>query len=190
MANDWLKEKLQYDKVFESFEKVFLFFGEYYKSHFISDVLLQLNDKKARKALGSFSPFSMEITLNDVRTQILQNHLDCVIAHEVAHLIDHVRRNKYSNYKYASSKRGSMERVIAEMFRSKMSPVPQKRTNYRGKTCELFARAIEEYYAIYTKNKNWIKHLENWDYYVNIDDFNKVLFPIVDDYIKELKLTK
>ena len=55
---------------------------------------------------------------------------------------------------------------------------------------EFFARAIEEYYAIYTKNKNWIKHLENWDYYVNIDDFNKVLFPIVDDYIKELKLTK
>ena len=55
---------------------------------------------------------------------------------------------------------------------------------------EFFARAIEEYYAIYTKNENWIKHLENWDYYVNIDDFNKVLFPIVDDYIKELKLTK
>ena len=187
MNNDWLKEKLQYDKVFESFERVFSFYGEYYKSLFINEVSLQMNDKKARKALGTFSPFSLEITLNEVRNQILQNQLDCVIVHETAHLIDHVQRSKYSRYKFSSSRRGSKERIIAEVFRSKMKPVPEKRTNYRGRTCELFARAIEEYYAISTKNENRIKQHVAWDYYVNLDDFNKILFPVIENYIKELR---
>lgn len=188
MTNDWLKEKLQYDKVFESFERVFSFYGEYFKSVFINEVTLQMNDKKARKTLGKFSPFILEITLNAVRDQILRNQLDCVIAHETAHLIDHVQRSKYSNYKYSSSRRGSKERVIAEVFRSKMSPTPQKRANYRGRTCELFARAIEEYYAIYTKNEGWINQHADNDYYVTLEDFKKIVLPVVENYIKGLKL--
>ena len=188
MTDDWLKEKLQYDKVYECFERVLSFYGNFYKGLFINEVSLQMNDKKARKALGTFSPISLEITLNEVRNQILQNQLDCVIAHEFAHFIDHVQRSKYSRYKFASSRRGSKERIIAEVFRSKMSPVPQKRTNYRGRTCELFARAIEEYYAIYTKNENWIKQRSGWDYYVALQDFKKVIYPVIENYIKELRL--
>ena len=37
MTNDWLKEKLQYDKIFESFERVFSFYGDYYKKLFIDE---------------------------------------------------------------------------------------------------------------------------------------------------------
>jgi len=68
-----------------------------------------------------------------------------------------------------------------------MKPVPQKRTNYRGRTCELFARAIEEFYGIYTKNQNWINEFSTWDYYVGIEVYKKEIYPIVKSYIELLK---
>ena len=64
-----------------------------------------------------------------------------------------------------------------------MKPFPKKRTNYRGRTCELFARAIEEYYAIITNNEYMLNTFDSWDYYVNLDDFKKVIMPIVKDYL-------
>lgn len=66
---------------------------------------------------------------------------------------------------------------------NKMKPFPKKRTNYRGRTCELFARAIEEYYAIITNNEYMLNTYDSWDYYVNLDDFKKVIMPIVKDYL-------
>ncbi|WP_294431427.1 hypothetical protein [uncultured Treponema sp.] len=90
---------------------------------------------------------------NEVKQLLQNNQLDCVFVHELAHFLNHNNRNSFSRYKFASSRRSSKERLIAELFRSKMIPVPEKRTNNRGRTYELFARAIEEYYAIVTDNK-------------------------------------
>ena len=163
-----------------------LFYGDKLTKDFLSaDSNLLLNDKKARRALGTFTPFTNEITLNEVKQLLKNNQLDCVFVHELAHFFDHNKRSRFSRYNYASSQRGRKERIIAELFRSKMIPVPGKRTNYRGKTCELFARAIEEYYAIVTDNKEWIKERGNYDYYINIETYKKNLYSIVHEYIKE-----
>lgn len=183
---EWLREKLHYDEIAGSLEKALSFYGEKNKKLLISsDLSLSLNDKKARRALGTFNPWVLEITLNQVKGLLRKNQLDCVFVHELAHFLDHERRSKYSRYKYASSMRGNKERVIAELFRSKMSPIPQKRTNYRGRTCELFARAIEEFYGIYTENRNWINECSSWDYYISVDEYKKTIFPVVQNYIKE-----
>lgn len=188
MITEWLKEKLCYKELEQAFEKALTFYGEKLKTLLLSsDLDLLLNDKKGRKALGTFCAESNEITLNQVKTLLNENRLDCVFVHELAHFIDHERQNKYSRYKFASSRHGTKERIIAELFRSKMKPVPQKRTNYRGRTCELFARAIEEFYGIYTKNQNWINEFSGWDYYVEIEVYKKEIYPIVKSYIDSLK---
>ena len=186
-VHEWLGEKLRYDDVEESLGKVLSFYGDKYGEIILSsDISLLLNDKKAKKALGTFCAGTNEITLNQVKGLLGSKQLDCVFVHEMAHFLDHERRSRNSRYRFASSQFGKKERVIADLFRSKMIPVPQKRTNYRGRTCELFARAIEEYYGLLTENKNWIRESGSFDYYVNITDFKKVLFPIIQNYFTEI----
>ncbi|MBQ5471173.1 MAG: M48 family metallopeptidase, partial [Treponema sp.] len=180
--------KLCYDEVEDSLNKALLFYGDKLTKDFLSaDSNLLLNDKKARRALGTFTPFTNEITLNEVRQLLKNNQLDCVLVHELAHFFDHNKRSRFSRDNYASSQRGRKERIIAELFRSKMIPVPEKRTNYRGKTCELFARAIEEYYAIVTDNKEWIKERGNYDYYINIETYKKIFIQLFMNILKKAK---
>lgn len=188
MFSKWLKEKLCYNELEQSFRKALEFYGEKVIGLFLSsDLTLLLNDKKARIALGTFCPEGNELTLNQVKKLLKRNILDCVFVHELAHFIDFQRRNKQSRYTFASSKYGSKERIIAELFRTQMIPFPEKRTNYRGRTCELFARAIEEFYAIYTKNENWLYDNSFSDYYITIEVYKREIFPIVLNYIKSIK---
>lgn len=184
MSSGWLKEKLCFDELEKGLNRALSFYGEKRKNDYLStDSDLLLNDKKARRALGTFTPYINQICLNDVKSLLKWNQLDCVFVHELAHFFDHKYKSKFSRYKYASSQRGSKERIIAELFRSKMIPVPEKRTNYRGRTCELFARAIEEYYAIASNNNEWIKEHAWNDYYIDIEIYKKTLYPLVNEYI-------
>ena len=146
---------------------------------------LQFNDKKSHgnRKNGCFYPTEYIIEFFTVKELLKKSSLDVVFVHELAHFLDRINSPKTSRYKYASSIRSSRERIVAETFRSKMKPFPKKRTNYRGRTCELFARAIEEYYAIITNNEYMLNTFDSWDYYVNLDDFKKVIMPIVKDYL-------
>ena len=187
-VENWLSHNLQFDALKDSLEKALSFYGDYCRQHLIgSDMSLLLNDKKQRNTLGTFNVFSQEITLFKVKDSLNRHILDCVLVHELAHFIDSERYSTQSRYRHASSIRGSKERVIAELFRMKMSPVPKKRTNYRGRTCELFARALEEFYAIHTENKNWQMEFSLNDYYVDSAVFQKEIFPVVLGYIKWLR---
>ena len=58
MISEWLKEKLCYDEVEDSLNKALLFYGDKLTKDFLSaDSNLLLNDKKARRTLGTFTPF-------------------------------------------------------------------------------------------------------------------------------------
>ena len=180
----WLFDTLQFEVLENSLRKAALFYGEN-----ITDALLQnnvtlfLNDKRNRRVLGSYSPFS--ITLFDTRSS-MHTMLDCVFVHELAHFLDNIRTIEESRFKYASSIHGSKERVLAELFRSKMSPVPENRRRYRGRTCECFARAIEEYYALKTNNNFWLDEHRDFDYYVKFEVFENTISPVVEGYLKKL----
>lgn len=183
----WLNRNLQYEFLKICLEKAVSFYGGYCKKLLLeSDLVLLLNDKKQRNSLGRFNAFSREITLFKVKDSLNKNILDCVFVHELAHFIDSERRGSYSRYRFASSQSGRKERIIAELFRSKMSPVPQKRTNYRGRTCELFARAMEEFYAIHSGNEKWMEEFLLNDNYVDSAVFQKEISPVVSDYINQL----
>lgn len=103
-----------------------------------------LNRKEIKESFHTALNFLGKNLENTVKELLKKSSLDVVFVHELAHFLDRINSPKTSRYKYASSIRSSRERIVAETFRSKMKPFPKKRTNYRGRTCELFARAIEE----------------------------------------------
>ena len=184
----WLRSNLKYTDLKETIERALKFYGQNYEKMLIeSDLILLLNDKRQRNTLGRFNSLEMQITLFRVRESLEKNILDCVFVHEMAHFIDNFNRRANSRYNYASSQPGTKERIIAELFRMKMEPVLKKRTNYRGRTCELFARAIEEFYAISTKNEGWKERFLENDYYVNEFIFRREIYSVIAGYIKELK---
>lgn len=184
----YLNKNIRSNEICCSLRKAVAFYGNFMEEFLIdSDCEIQFNDKKNRNHLGAFSSCPAVITFHKVKEQLDDDTLDCVFVHELAHLLDSQRAPKDSRYRWASSSKGSKERAVITLYRSKMVPFPEKRTNYRGRTCELFARSIEEYYAIKTDNVNWIKAHQNWDYYVNISEFKKTIYPVVNDYLNSLK---
>lgn len=180
----WLQNNLQYEDLRQCLSKAILFYGKCMTDAIQQyDLDLFLNDKRNRRKLGDFSPNS--ISLYDTRKNI-HEILDCVFVHELAHFLDCIRTIEESRYKNASSIPGSKERVLAELFRNNMNPVPENRRRYRGRTCECFARTMEEFYAIKTNNRYWIDEYKDFDYYVDIEMFKKSIYPTVEEYLKRL----
>lgn len=184
----FLWDKIRFEELSEAFCSAVSFYGDFMKDWLMeNECNLLFNDKKHRTRLGDFSSDPLQIRVHSLKEQLDDKSLDCVYVHEMAHFLDSMRAPKYTRYRWASSSRNSKERAIITLFRSKMVPFPKKRTNYRGRTCELFARSIEEYYAIKTENAQWIKTRSGWDYYVNIEDFKNTIYPVVEDYLNFLR---
>lgn len=179
----WLEQNIKYGEIQKGLNTALKFYGkEMQAALFDYNLELSLNDRKSygnRKA-GCFYPDSYRIELFSVTENI--KNLDVVFVHELAHFLDRINRPKANRHKYASSVFGSAERIVAETFRRRMKPFPQKRTNYRGRTCELFARALEEYYAIKTNCDSMLSLYDGWDYYVNVKTFEKAIMPVVSNY--------
>lgn len=186
LIDNWLESNLKRKEIKDCFHTALNFYGTNLETKLLEyNLELQFNDKKSHgnRKNGCFYTDEYIIEFFKVKELLNRSSLDVVFVHELAHFIDRINISKSSRYKYASSIRSSRERIVAETFRSKMKPFPKKRTNYRGRTCELFARAIEEYYAITTNNEYMLSTFIGWDYYVDIDNFKKVIMPIVKDYL-------
>jgi len=186
ILDNWLESNLNRKEIKDCFNTALNFYGKNLDAKILEyNLELQFNDKKSHgnRKNGCFYPNDYIIEFFTVKELLKKESLDVVFVHELAHFLDRINRPKNSRYKYASSIRSSRERIVAETFRNKMKPFPKKRTNYRGRTCELFARAIEEYYAILTNNEYMLINYKICDYYVEIDEFKKVVMPIVKDYL-------
>lgn len=186
---NYFVNNLKIKELFDTLQKVVDFYGSYVSNCIISKKLdLRPVYKKSfgGKCLGRHYPLETKIELYYVDELLDIRTLDCVFVHELAHFIDHVRAEKYSRAKFASSMNGTKERAIIELFRSLMVPFPKKRTNYRGRTCEIFARAIEEYYAIKTDNKKWYS-TQFSDLYIDLEKYKQVVYPVVKNYLENLK---
>lgn len=99
----------------------------------------------ARKAFGIYisSMNAIGVTWMDG-----QKGAGFTLAHEFAHFMDNKLGELGKRFNYASDDRQSLEYEIADNFRRSMAE--KQESDYQNRTCECFARALEQYFSIET----------------------------------------
>ena len=132
----------------------------------------------ARKAVGLFHPFYNAIGVSAASGD---SEFKITFAHEYAHFVDYMV-GKNSKNTYASDKWGSSANNIAEVFGKNMVK-PGKQSQYWNRTCEKFARAFEQYYAVEVlKDDSYFGR----DYYLPKDKYN-IIKPYIQQFLEENK---
>lgn len=155
----------------------------------------------ARKTIGLFTPYhnAVGVSFFDDGKQISvagQNHLpDVTLSHEVAHWLDSLKGKDYHRF-FASDQYGTLENKIAVKFKeeiklrekSNRSASKIGKTNevsvgeYWYRTCECFARAMEQYYAL-----NHGINLSDEITYARKDNFEVDFIPMIEELLEENK---
>ena len=185
------------EKVWKHYGNLSKLAGEYNLKVSYADNCMQF----ARKAIGLFTPFHNAIGIsffNEAKQLTVAgiNHLpDVTLAHEVAHWLDSQKGKKSHNF-FASDKYGTLENQIATKFKeeiklrekSNKSAAKIGKTDeihlreYRHRTCECFARAMEQYYAL----KQGIDLSEEIAY-ARKDNFEEDFIPLIEELMEENK---
>lgn len=196
--------KPEIEKLSETLKKVYAHYGnlselagEYGLKISYADNCMQF----ARKNIGLFTPFHNAIGIsffNEAKQLTVAgiNHLpDVTLAHEVAHWLDSQKGKESHNF-FASDKYGSLENQIATKFKEeiKLREKSNKSATRIGKadeihlgeywhrTCECFARAMEQYYAL----KQGIDLSEEIAY-ARKDNFEEDFIPLIEELMEENK---
>lgn len=106
------------------------------------------------------------------------------LAHEWAHFMDNYLGSKGARHFYASDDWSSLPGQIARTFRSNMAS-PQK-SDYQNRTCECFARALEQFFA--TKKGNQAEYHAAWNVKGNHPRqsvFEERVLPLVERFFQE-----
>ncbi|MDR2078104.1 MAG: hypothetical protein LBP74_00095 [Treponema sp.] len=108
-----------------------------------------------------------------------------VLAHEYAHFLDS-RAGKKQNHFFASDKPGAIENTIAKEFRVVMNKeqAGTRNSKYLNRTCECFARAMEQY-AAYELSPEQYKRYCGSEAYAAKDLFEGKIFPRVKTLLVE-----
>ena len=185
------------EKVWKHYGNLSKLAGEYNLKVSYADNCMQF----ARKAIGLFTPFHNAIGIsffNEAKQLTVAgiNHLpDVTLAHEVAHWMDSQKGKESHNF-FASDKYGTLENQIATKFKEeiKLREKSNKSATRIGKadeihlgecwhrTCECFARAMEQYYAL----KQGIDLSEEIAY-ARKDNFEKDFIPLIEELMEENK---
>ena len=98
---------------------------------------------------------------------------------------------------HASDQDGSIENDIAKTFRREMllnssvykgGNVKKGMEDYLNRTCECFARALEQYYAIKMNQGETLQEEFNKDgAYMDNKKFQEKMFPLVENFLEERK---
>ncbi|MDR2079999.1 MAG: hypothetical protein LBP74_09795 [Treponema sp.] len=135
----------------------------------------------ARKAVGIFydGHKAIGISFADKDTDFL------VLAHEYAHFLDS-QAGRSHNHFFASDKPGSAENAIAKEFRSVMNKKRDstKNSKYLNRTCECFARAMEQFTACRVSPEQY-KHYCGNEAYAKDDIFQAKIIPLVKTLLTE-----
>lgn len=196
--------KPEIEKLSETLKKVYAHYGnlselagEYGLKISYADNCMQF----ARKAIGLYFSYHNAIGIsffNEEKQLSVAgiNHLpDVTLAHEVAHWLDS-QKGKESHSFFASDKYGSLENQIATKFKEeiKLREKSNKSATRIGKadeihlgeycyrTCECFARAMEQYYAL----KQGIDLSEEIAY-ARKDNFEEDFIPLIEELMEENK---
>lgn len=139
----------------------------------------------ARKALGLYVP-----SMNAIGVSDNQEHgkFGFTLAHEFAHFIDNSVGKKQGR-NYASDDYNSSAGKIATQFRKNMNVASE--SGYVNRTCECFARAMEQYHAMKTVGEDAIKSKVSGLAYhkspehVSKETFNATIKPLIEQFFKE-----
>lgn len=132
----------------------------------------------ARKAAGLFIPSMKAI---GVTAKYGDKGTGFILAHEWGHFMDYyVGEN--SDRHYVSDNPNNIAGEIADVFRKNMTKL--QKSAYQNRTCECFARSMEQYWAIKTDNKEL---MEEWDSgnHPTEEVFKERLMPLIDKFLKE-----
>jgi hypothetical protein len=108
-----------------------------------------------------------------------------ILAHESAHFLDCAAGMK-ENHFFASDKIGSPEHTVATLFRQSMNRTQERTADspYLNRTCECFARAMEQY-AAYTLSPEQYALFCTQESYVNDDQFTARILPAIETVLQE-----
>lgn len=196
--------KPEIEKLSETLKKVYAHYGnlselagEYGLKISYADNCMQF----ARKSIGLYFSYHNVIGIsffNEEKQLSVagSNHLpDVTLAHEVAHWLDNQKGKESHNF-FASDKYGTLENKIATKFKEeiKLREKSNKSAARIGKTdeihlgeywfrtCECFARAMEQYYAL----KQGIDLSEEISY-ARKENFEADFIPLIEDLMEENK---
>jgi hypothetical protein len=111
------------------------------------------------------------------------NHL--VLAHELGHFLDS-QAGKETEHFFSSDKPGNIENRIAALFRNEMNQrsTATENSKYLQRTCECFARAMEQFTAFAVSPKQYLYYCKK-EAYAPDDAFREKLLPPIAYLIAE-----
>ena len=196
--------KAEIDKLSETIEKVFNHYGNL--SNLAADYKLKISYADncmqfARKAIGLFTSYHNAIGVsffNEEKQESVAgvNHTaDVTFAHEIAHWLDN-QKGKESHSFFASDKYGTLENQIAEKFKNEIRLREKSNKSaakigkideihlgeYWFRTCECFARAMEQYYA-FQRGIDLSEEIS----YARKDNFETDFIPLIEQLMEENK---
>lgn len=143
----------------------------------------------ARKSIGLFTPYHNAIGVSFFDDNTYER---TTAVHEFAHFLDYTKGNEFS-YRYASDKDGSLEnqiatkykKIIREQNENNKSKVGESKTiklgDYWYRTCECFARAMEQDFELTIG----LKEKCHPPTYLPEEIFNKEIKPLIEELKKE-----
>ena len=192
----------QIERIRDSVDKVWKYYGNL--KSLAADYGLKVSyadncmQHARQKAIGLFTPYYNAIGVSffaeDKQKKIGQNHLsDITLSHEVAHWLDAQKGRELHRF-FASDADGTLENKIATVFKDKIRKRERDNKNsakigksdgtalgeYWFRTCECFARALEQSYATEQGIDLSEEHA-----YVQKAVFEKEIRPLVDELMKE-----
>lgn len=141
----------------------------------------------ASKAIGMFVP---DMKCIAVSNQGIEGR-GFTVAHEYAHFMD-AYLGETAGYNFSSDEDGSLANDIASIFRKDMNlkVKPNEKTaagaEYFNRTCECFARAMEQFYAIKQGTENILYEERNKNgSYIDHDKFMSKVMPLCERFLVE-----
>jgi len=138
----------------------------------------------ASKAVGLFTPGMKALGIS---FGLGKDEAIYTANHEMAHFIDHLRGKEHHAW-HASDIPGTLENKIAATFRKGMN---KAKGDYWNRTCECFARAMEEYgkiVHIQQKHPDWEKEKINEKVstpaYMEYTKFYNTMIPLIQEWIE------
>ncbi len=144
----------------------------------------------ARKAIGIFFPSHRAI---GVSAGGGAKQFGFTLSHEWAHFMDNYLGG--DKYHYSSDDFKSISHAIANTFKSNMAK--KQKSDYQNRTCECFARAFEQYFAMKTGDGDeYQRMMSDAGNHPSNDVFLKEVSPLIDrffsergDMLKAMKIT-
>ena len=138
----------------------------------------------ASKAVGLFTPGMKALGIS---FGLGKDEAIYTANHEMAHFIDHLRGKEHHAW-HASDIPGTLENKIAATFRQGMNTA---KGDYWNRTCECFARAMEEYgkiLHIQQKHPDWdsekINEKVSLPAYMDYTKFYNTMIPLIQEWIE------